>query len=179
MYKTNDEELMLLLKTGSETAFNNIFERYRDLMFLEANRRLQSEDEAMDTVQEVFVYLWQKKASVQVKVSLRNYLVQAIRYNCSNKLRAHAMLQKRQQQYAHFKETITQPFPIENMELGMHLNNAINSIAPASRTAFEMLYIQQKSQKEIAAEMGISLFTVKNHIVLALKKLRQNLNKVK
>lgn len=179
MHSITDEELLHLLKTDSETAFTILFDRYRERLFLEADSRLGDEDAANDVVQEVFIWLWQKRSSIEVQTSLKHYLLQAVRYKCIDNIRQRANTQKRQQQYAYFRETIVNSTNIENIELAGQLNNAINDIAPSSRTAFKMMYIERKTLREIALEMGISVFTVKNHIGNALKKLRKALEKVK
>lgn len=179
MNTLNDNELLLLVKDNNETAFSVLFNRYWKRLLLEALNTLSDEAEAGDTVQEVFIWFWQKRGTVVVNNTLRAYLLQAVRNKCLDRIRKRSTIEKRQRQYAYIKETVTTPVPIENMELGIQLNNAISEIGSMSRTAFEMMYIDRKSQKETALEMGISTLTVKTHVRNALRKLRKKLENIK
>lgn len=174
-----DEELFQLLQTGNEEAFKVLFERYQLRLFMEADNKLNNVADAHDIVQEVFISLWQKRTTINIQVSLKHYLLQIARYKCIDVIRIRTTAEKHQQQYAYFKELAVVNNSIENLELGRHLHAAIDSIPAASQTAFKMMYQDQKSLKEIANEMGLSKFTVKNHIGNALKNLRKRLKKVK
>ncbi|SFW78493.1 RNA polymerase sigma factor [Chitinophaga sancti] len=171
----NDEQLFLLLQANSEEAFNVIFERYRKRLFLEAYSRLQQEEESNDIVQEVFLWLWNKRATLQIGDCLKPYLVRVVRNKVVDHLRKCNSARNHRQYYTWTADTETSKLPIENKELGQQLEDAMNSITPASRLAFEQLYLQDKSLREIAVEMDINVQSVKNHIHRALKILRKNL----
>lgn len=171
----NDEQLFLLLQGGNEDAFNTLFERYRKRLFLEAFTRLQNEEEANDIVQEVFMWLWKKRSTLDIGNCLKQYLVRVVRNKVVDHIRKSTTVKNHQQQYHWLADTHTTKIPMENKELGQQLSAAINSITPASRLAFEQLYLQDKSLREIAVEMDINVQSVKNHIHRALKMLRKNL----
>jgi RNA polymerase sigma-70 factor (ECF subfamily) len=171
----NDEQLFLLLQAGSEEAFNSLFERYRKRLFLEAFTRLQNEEESNDIVQEVFMWLWNKRGTLDIGNCLKPYLVRVVRNKVVDYIRKTNTARNHRQHYTWMADTHTETPPIETKELGQQLNDAINNITPASRLAFEQLYIQEKSLREIADEMDINVQSVKNHIHRALKMLRKNL----
>jgi RNA polymerase sigma-70 factor (ECF subfamily) len=171
----NDEQLFRLVQDGNEAAFNTIFNRYRRRLYLEAFSRLQDEDEGNDIVQEVFFWLWHKRSSLEVPQCLKAYLVQVARNKCVDLIRKKSSTRDKKQQYTWLADTHTNNSPIENKELGRQLAHAINNITPASRQAFEQLYLHKKSLKEIADQMDINVQSVKNHIHRALKVLRENL----
>jgi RNA polymerase sigma-70 factor (ECF subfamily) len=171
----NDEQLFLLLQANSEEAFNMIFERYRKRLFLEAYSRLQHEEESNDIVQEVFMWLWNKRATLNIGDCLKPYLVRVVRNKVVDHIRKSNSARNHRQHYTWMADTETTKHPIENKELGQQLEDAINSITPASRLAFEQLYLQDKTLREIAVDMDINVQSVKNHIHRALKILRKNL----
>ncbi|OMP74849.1 MULTISPECIES: RNA polymerase sigma factor [Chitinophaga] len=171
----NDEQLFLLLQAGSNEAFNILFERYRKRLFLEAFTRLQNEEEANDIVQEVFMWLWNKRATLDIGNCLKPYLVRVVRNKVVDHVRKSTTARNHRQNYTWVADTHTNQLPMEAKELGKQLSEAINSITPASRLAFEQLYLQDKSLREIAIEMDINVQSVKNHIHRALKILRKNL----
>lgn len=178
MCELSDEALFELVKTGDQSAFSTLVGRYQPLLFMVACQKLSCEEEARDAVQEVFIWLWMKKGSVVVQSSLRNYLCGAVRNYCLNVLRSEKIIRKRKRQYAYIREIFATPAELENKELNVSLRHAINSIAPASRAAFEMQYLEGCSQKEIAAKRGVGLQTVKNQVLAALKELRNSLKQV-
>lgn len=171
----NDEHLFSLLQDGSEAAFNAIFKRYSKRLYVEAHNCLHDMDEGNDIVQEVFFWLWHKRNSLEAPQCMKAYLIQVVRNKCVDLIRKKSSTRDRKQQYIWLADTHTTTSPIENKELGRQLAAAINSVTPASRQAFEQLYLHKKSLKEIAGDMDINVQSVKNHIHRALKILRENL----
>jgi RNA polymerase sigma-70 factor (family 1) len=170
-----DEQLFVLLHDNNKEAFNSLFSRYRKRLFLEAYSKLQDEDEANDIVQEIFIWLWDKRKTIETPQCVKAYLIKVVRNKCIDQIRKNTSTRGKKQQYTWLADRHTTNTPIENKELGLQLDLAINSISPASRLAFEQLYLHKKSLKEIAEEMNINVQSVKNHIHRALKNLRQNL----
>ncbi|UPK68066.1 RNA polymerase sigma factor [Chitinophaga filiformis] len=178
MNTLNDNELLRLIKKGDETAFTTLFHRYWTRMHLGAHSILKDEADACDIVQEVFIWFWQNKESIVINTTLKGYLLQAVRNKCINKLDKLATGEKRRKQYAYLKETMVTAVPMENSELRLTLHAAMGELGVASRTAFEMIYIDHKSQKETALELGISAHTVKTHVRNVLRKLRKKLRNI-
>jgi RNA polymerase sigma-70 factor (ECF subfamily) len=167
------------LKAGNESAFTEIFNRYRSMLYLEAYYQLKDHQEAQDIVQDVFTWLWLKKDTVPATVALKQYLFKATRNKCIDKHRKVKTIHHFTKEYPYLKETDTNYVPLETKELSHQLANAINAIsAPASRRAFQLLYLEDKSHKTIALEMGTNVQTVKNQISRALKVLRGKLKNV-
>jgi len=179
MQSHNDEFLLMEMKAGSEAAFTDIFNRYRNALYLEAYYQLKDTQEAQDIVQDVFTWLWTKKAQISPDIVLKQYLFRAVRNKCIDKHRRTKPQQQFTKEYPYIKETDTCQVPIETKELSQQLFSAINAIsAPASRRAFQLLYLEDKSHKTIALEMGTNVQTVKNQISRALKVLRGKLKNV-
>ena len=180
MDKFSDEELLKELKAGSEQAYRIVFERYKPILVLEAYHVLRDIDEAQDIVQDAFIMLWNRKNELNIHGKLLPYLLRVVRHACIDKLRHSKTVQKGFNEYTYFKETSTENVLIENQELGTALSSAIGSItAAATRRAFELMYLEQKSLKKIAEEMNINVQVVKNQISRALKILRERLSHMK
>lgn len=180
MDKFSDEELLKELKAGNEQAYRIVFEHNKPILLLEAYYVLRDPEEAEDIVQDAFIMLWNKKNKLNIQGKLRPYLLQVVRHACIDKLRHSKTVQKGLNGYTYFKETSTENVPIENQELGTALSKAIASItAPATRRAFELMYLEQKSLKEIAEEMNITVQVAKNQISRGLKILRERLSHTK
>lgn len=176
MHIIDDIELLRRIKSADELAFRCLFDRYHKLMYIEARSILNSDAEAEDSVQEIFIWLWEKKAKIKVDYSLRMYLVRAVKYNCANKIRSRVTEEKRKKLYSEgMEEDFLQLSNIEYKELNQKIAAAINQVAPVSRVAFQKSYLEGKHISEIAQEMGVSIYTVKNNISRAIKSLRKSL----
>jgi RNA polymerase sigma factor (sigma-70 family) len=177
-YKLDGIELFNCIKAGDESAFSSLIEEYQDLLYMEACRILSNDAEAQDAVQELFIWIWFKREKLELHTSLRNYLYISIKRYCLTISRNNDTAQKRKNRYAYFKETIVYPNELENKELGIQLKTAIEKLHPARQEAFEMCYLADINQKEIANQKGLSIQTIKNQVSSALKELRTNLSRI-
>jgi RNA polymerase sigma-70 factor (ECF subfamily) len=174
-----EADILQRLKRGDESALRELVDLYRPQMLMEAYYVIRDMDEAEDIVQEVFIRFWNVKEKVELKPSLIAYLLRATRNESLIKLKKDRTRGKRQDLYNYFQESTTQMKPFESAELAKQLKNAMEYIPPAARKSFVKLYLEDKSQKTIAAEQNISLQVVKNNISKALKILREKLHTAK
>jgi len=148
-------------------------------MLMEAFYVLRNMHEAEDLVQEVFIRFWSLRRKIELKPSFAAYLSRAVRYECIIKIKRGKVRDRRQHQYSYFMESSVNIKPFENTELANRLHEAMQEIPPAARKSFMLSYLEDKSQKAIAAEQNISLQVVKNNISKALKILRQKLHPIR
>ncbi|HSC36772.1 MAG TPA: hypothetical protein VLD19_02835, partial [Chitinophagaceae bacterium] len=75
---TTDQELLQRLAQGDRHAFDLIYTRHWYPLFQSAFHIFREEQACMDIVQDVFVWLWEKRAEVKVHTSLPAYLKTAV-----------------------------------------------------------------------------------------------------
>ena len=80
----SDEELLLMLQSGEHHAFREIYKRYWDKLLYLAGKKLADLSEAESIVQDVFVDLWQRRETLEIREQLAGYLVVAVRYRILN-----------------------------------------------------------------------------------------------
>src|ERR1700761_327874 len=80
MEALTDQDLLEELKNGSHEAFSLIYQRYWKKVFVFAYDRLKDSKQSQDIVQDIFVSLWERKASLQVS-NLNAYLYASVRYS--------------------------------------------------------------------------------------------------
>ncbi|MBC8004524.1 MAG: RNA polymerase sigma-70 factor, partial [Verrucomicrobia bacterium] len=164
------------LKEGDEHAFKALFQKYYSAMCQFAYQFLKDSDMAEETVQELFVRLWEKRATLNIELSVNHYLFRSIRNQCLNQLQH----QKIKQQYASRmlenaeQETDWQPFYLE-MDLMERIEKSIDSMPPKRQEIFRLSREQGLKYKEIADKLNISIKTVEAQMGLALKYLRDDL----
>jgi RNA polymerase sigma factor (sigma-70 family) len=75
----SDQELLLQIQHGDHDAFDILFDRYWQRLFQSARARLNDSDTAQDIVQEIFIKIWQRRATLNISGPLENYLQSAVR----------------------------------------------------------------------------------------------------
>lgn len=179
MNRTDDQSLYLQLKEGNEQAFKALFQKYYASMCHYACQFLKDSDMAEETVQELFVRLWEKRITLTIDTSVSHYLFRAVRNHCLNQLQH----QKIRQQYAsHVMETARQeadwqPFFME-LELIERIEKCISALPEKRQEIFRLSREQGLKYKEIAEKLNISVKTVEAQMGLALKYLRDELKEL-
>lgn len=173
-----DEVLLTLLKDGNEKAFSTIYDRFSMLLFIYACRICKDENVAEDITQEIFIYLWDKRHSLEVKSSLSAYLYSSVRYKFLDLVDK----QKVRSDYINtFKKFIdvgnysTDDY-INEKELKGLIEKEIAQLPSKMQEVFSLSRDHGLSHKEIAAYLSISEKTVKNQVTNALRILKGKLN---
>lgn len=174
---TSDHELLKLVGANNRLAFTELYNRYWDKAFTVAMHRTADEDVAAEIVQDIFVSLWQRRATLQIKNGLATYLSASIKYKVINHL---ASQYKQQQHLVSLASSAPQTTDSTNdwlaeKELRRLLDEAINQLPPKCKMVFLMSREENKTYAEIANELGISEKTVEAHLSKALSSLRQSL----
>jgi RNA polymerase sigma factor (sigma-70 family) len=169
----NDQELLLSLKSGDETAFNAIFKRHWKALYDEAYKRLRNQMQSEEIVQDVFADLWIKREMQKIE-NLLPYLRTAVKYQVF-------MLYKKFQQLPKFEEPLdffaTASLQADSEFSAKELRGCIDSwleMQPEKRREiFRLRFIEEFSTKEISEQLHISQKTVQNTLAIALLSLRE------
>lgn len=83
-----DEQLFSLVSQGNKVAFTKVYYKYHKLLYVLAYRYLMNRDWAEDAVQSVFVRLWEYRSGLDIKLSLRNFLLTMMKNYVLNMVRS-------------------------------------------------------------------------------------------
>jgi RNA polymerase sigma-70 factor (ECF subfamily) len=173
-------QLLLQLKQGDRTAFDEIFNRFADPIHTYIRLRLNGSEEADDVLQEVFIRLWQKRQSINIHSSFRNYLYTIVQHCISDHHRA-----ARRKRYTLTADMPEQPEerhrPDEQYQYKQvyHIwRGAMNQLPVQMRRIYTMKNEEQLSVKEIASELHLSEQTVKNQLHTAGQRIVKILRQV-
>lgn len=169
-----DDVLVELLKGGDRMAFDAIYHRYARSLYQYAFRLLEDEDECTDVVQDIFVWLWTHKKKLNISF-LKGYLLAAVKYRMIRVITSSKRRDEILKSMAEQALTIVEEDPIEIQELKGIISDFVETLSPQGKRIFKMSREQYLSNKEIAAELNISVKTVENHMTSVLKKLRTHL----
>lgn len=164
------------IRASDRQAFETLFAATSHSLFRYALRLTQQADQAEDIVQDVFLRLWIKRATLDPNRSLRTLLYVMVRNLAFAQERTAV---KRQALLSDMDKPVTEPTPEEATQarlLGAHLRTWIQELPARRREAFQLSRFDGLSYEEIADVMGLSIKTVDNHIWKALRYLRQRLH---
>lgn len=175
--RLSDTELLHLMKMENTAAFEELYRRHWSFLIDTAYKRLQSRQKAEDIVQELFITLYQKRNILEITVSLRAYLCQALKYKILNEFRAEG-IRSNYVKSLFFNDVCKNDFVegVEAKELHKKIEDTLASLPEKCRQVFLLSRKENLSNKEISNELNISVSTVEKHIGKALKTLREHLN---
>ena len=180
--------LIARIKASDRAAFDHLCrERYASLIsFAKLFLSGMNESWAEDVVQDVLFGVWQNRRKLRDDDSeLQAYLLRSVYNRCVNYLkrakRSHIFAGEYEERLLTLAGDCWSPDRnpvIRNMfdaDLRDIISDAIEKLSPRCREVFTLSYLDNLSNKEISAKLGISLSTVENHMYLALKQLRTTL----
>lgn len=180
MNAINDEYFCLkCLVDGDEKAFVMIYNKYHRKVYYAALKITQSEELACDVTQDVFLKIWENRASIDPNQNFAAYINVICRNVIFNMFKKAAIEENIKQQMQQFAD-ITIPdeenedFYESYKEL---LHKAIEDLPPQRRKIYESCKLQGKSYDYVAEKFSISRSTVQDHIVKAGKFIKEYLLK--
>ena len=174
-----NQDLLNRLKNGDMLAFDQVYEQYFHKLFSFVFKILKNEAEADDIVQEVFVKIWQSRYKLGEYKLLNSYIF-TIAYNGSVDLIRKRINNNKYIEHLKNSSTVhglpTSISEIEFNELNSQVEKLIANLPERQKRVYLLHREEGLTYPEIAEQLGISKNTVENHMVKALKYLRQNMD---
>ena len=169
----SDQEILTRIGEDDRVAFSELYDRYWKSLYQLAWNILRDQESCMEVIQDVFVWLWDHRATLQIK-SLSSYLRAAIKYKVTDILRSNKV---REECFVNLdaldlENLLFDHDPLEIKELKAVIIQMSAKLPERARLIFELSRNEQLSNREIANKLGISEKTVENQITIALKRLR-------
>lgn len=174
-----DEQLMAEITAGDEAALSTLYHRHSPLLATIVGRVLNQNSDVDDLIQEIFIEIWRQASRFDAqKGKALGWIVTLARRRAIDKVR-------KKQAYFRAEERLrleTETGP----ELAHHgadedaiatdrsqlLQRVLATLPVAQREAIEYAFYRGMSQREIAAQTGIPLGTIKTRLELAVRKVR-------
>lgn len=171
-----DKDIINLLNSNSEEAFEKLFRLYYGFLCKTVYRVIPDKLIAEDLAQEVFYELWRKKDQLKINVSLKAYLRQSASNRALNYIRDQRMKFTDQEKLPEAQsQQLNSLQQLQVNELQELINKSIAGLPERCRIVFSLSRFEEKSYKEIAELLDISVKTVENQISKALKVLREKI----
>jgi RNA polymerase sigma-70 factor (ECF subfamily) len=165
------------IREGDKSAFEAMFVAYYLKLRRFVIRFVQTQDAAEELVQDLFVDLWAKRETWEVRDSLRAYLYTAARN------RALSQINKRNVEETWEDEELAQLVDpgrgpheeLDRQELISHVQKVIETLPARCRLILNLSRKDGLTYAEIAQVLGISIKTVETQMGRAFKMLRERL----
>ena len=164
------------LKASDQEAYATIFRCMQEPLLRYLFRITRDEALALDVLQDVFLKLWEKRASLEVKVSLKALLYTMARNRALNVNRSQARMRYDSDLVGENTTEVADSMieqEIQASQLDAFFKTWIKELPPRRAEAFVLSRFHAMSNKEIGEVMGLSKRTVDTHIVHALRHLRK------
>jgi RNA polymerase sigma-70 factor, ECF subfamily len=165
------------LREGNVTAFNRIFLAYHKRIYNFCRSLHQLPDDADETVQKVFIALWEQRIQVDENKSIASYLFTIARYMIYNDF-------KQRVYHKAVVDQITLRSADENQstmddilynEMKSFLDSTIETLPNRQREIFKLNRFSGLTYLQIASKLGISENTVDTQMRRALEYLRKKI----
>jgi len=174
----SDEELLLALAAGDDSALGPIYRRYVPTVFKIAAQSL-GRDAAEDIVQEVFASVWKNAGTFDpARGAVRAWIVQIARSRVLNELRR----QSRKPQSGEERDTSAlQELPDGASQPDQALweeyrrsaiQQAIGSLGHSQRQALSLAFFEDLTHEQVADTLKVPLGTTKTRIRSGIQQLR-------
>ncbi|PUZ30063.1 RNA polymerase sigma-70 factor, ECF subfamily [Chitinophaga costaii] len=161
----NEQDSIQQLKAGNATAFAHIYEQHRTHVFAYAMHLLKNHEMAEDITQEVFMKLWNDRASLRPDTEHLGPLLSVMtKHRCFDEFRKTERLTAGSKHYAYHKQYAQATIPVEDKEMGHIIATAVAQLSPVDRKAFTLSYLEDKSNREVAQALGIEYGSAKNRV---------------
>ena len=167
------------LKNKNETVYKNVFERYYKELVVYAHNFLYDQLASEDVVQEVFIVLWENAKVLDIKTSLKAYLYAMVRNRCLNYLKSLKITNDLNIIDLNSMLVLDEELDLISEEekniLYQQIIKIIDTLPESMQKVFKLKFIENYSYNEIAADLDISVNTVKTQLQRAKLKISQSL----
>lgn len=179
----SDKAVISSLRLGDKKVYEQLFlDNYKNLV-LYAKKFVMETEIARDLVQDVFVYLWDKRQKLTIDKSLSSYLFRAVHNACINYLKREGTKENYIKEFliklneGAYKTTASEDAYelVVHKDLKERIERIIETLPEQCRNIFRMSRFRGMKNKEIAEIYSISPRTVETQIYRALKILKEKL----
>jgi RNA polymerase sigma-70 factor (family 1) len=171
------DELVSEFNKGNPKSFSSIFNTYYSALCFFAERMILNREDAEDIVEESFVKLWKLHANFETMQNIKAFLYITTKNACLNFIKQSERATRNQSELVYTLATKEDHVlaEITRAEVLREVHAAIESLPPQCRKIVRMSFVQGMKNDEIAAELSLSINTVKNQKARAIQLLKVKL----
>lgn len=177
-----DERLIARICGNDEEALMLLMQKYYIHLCQFSRSLLDRHELAEEAAANVFISLWQRRAALVIRTSLRSYLFSAVAHQ-SISLRAKAIrtaaIPLQEVPPSQLVDGQQADSELLYREFQTEIESLIERMPRQRQTIFRMNRIENRRYKEIASLLGLSEHTVKNQLVKAHQQIEESLPRLR
>ncbi len=171
----SDEYLAVAARSGDRRAFEQLVDRYRDIVFAYSYARLRVREEAEDVAQDAFVRSLVALGRFNVRASWAPWIMRITRNLCHDALRRRQIRGTNIPVHDWIDATPSPELQAIGKERTAELRAAIHELPEKYRTPLLMHYASRRTYKEIAVALDLPVSTVIGRMAQALRLMRRRM----
>lgn len=177
-------QLNIRLKEGNPSAYEELFKQTFPRMLGYCRLFIHDQAQTNDLVQECFVKLWEKRATIKTAQSIESLLFVMLRNRCLNYLRdqkLHAaeksisLIEENELQHLYQLDFMGKEEKSLEERLVEAIRELVKDLPEKRKLVFTKAKIEGRKNKDVAEELGISLKSVEKHLHQAKEQIRHEM----
>ncbi len=175
----DERAIVARVRSGEDAAFEEVFRTHYEGLFLFAYSYLRSREAARDVVHDVFLALWARRVSWDVRGSVRGYLYGATRNRALNALKHERVVRRWEGRVAEELSRADaggaeadETDEAQANARAAALAHAVSRLPESHRRVLALRTEHGLAYSEIAEILGLSVRTVETQIARAMQALR-------
>jgi len=166
-----DKELVAKLKKNDVKSFDALYMKYHQSIYFNIKKLTKDPEVTHDILQEVFISLWEKRATMDENKPVLNWLI-SVSYNKSiNYLKSQLRDELKIKAFCNVNLIDDKERNLRELQLDQ-LENAVKNLSPQKGRVFNLCKLQGKTYDQTAKELNISKYTVKEYLVEAVVNVK-------
>lgn len=174
----SDDELLLRLRQGDESAFTEIYNRYWEKLIATGFYFTHNKQAAEDILHEVMISLWLRRNELAIE-SLAAYLGTAMKFSVFKSIMKEKKRRELLRGYITAADDAHAESQLEAKFIADILHKKTENLPEKAKLVFDYSRNHQLTIAEIAVKMDLSPKAVEYHMTKALRLLRETLQKIK
>jgi RNA polymerase sigma factor (sigma-70 family) len=171
--RISDDIILNLLKEGNKSAYVYLFNKYYTPLLLQACYILKDQMDAEDQVQDLFIEIMDKHLTDNIKSSLLPYLKTCLYHKCIAVINKNKNTQLRNAQYKLSYDAYITQNPFDRQDTQRSIDRLLGGLSGQRIKVCKLIYWENRKYKDVANEMGLTVNSVKTHIRLANRTLKE------
>lgn len=178
MLNLTDDILWDSFRQGNKDALARLFERHYQDLYRYAMKLCQDREAINDLIQDLFIDIWQQKHPKPV-LSIKGYLLQSIRYKSIylNKKKS-TIIPMEKEEETEFSIS-AEEFLIQQEDdkiTNLKLGTALQQLSPRQLEVLYLRFYLGTPYREICNILNLEYQVARNHLHVAIRKLRETLS---
>jgi RNA polymerase sigma-70 factor (ECF subfamily) len=175
----SDQEIVAHLANNRVDVFEQVVKHYYPELFKFCLKFVRRKEVAEELVQDVFLYIWEKRHALVINISLKSYLYSSVKHRSINYLKL------KYNQYTYDDEPLgvlvathgNTDESLQYAELDQLIAQAVEALPDKCKIIFNLSRKGELTYREIAEQLHLSHKTVEGQMGIALKKIREYLQR--